>query len=393
VPGNEGEDAVKIASVEVLQVGSELSGAHTVVRVATDTGVVGLGQSGGWGYQNAVAEIINDLKPVLVGADPFRIEYLWNAMARVRPFRGNLIYAAISAVDNALWDVKGKALQVPVWELLGGRTRDKVRIHALIGGGNPDQLAASVRKAVGEGYTAVKFDPLLTGYQDLAMPKLVDSACEMAAAAREAGGDDLDIIFELHRKLDPAKGFVVANALAAFRPLFIEDPVQIDSIEAQAEVCKRINAPTAIGERLSSIWEYRELLSYGVAIHVRPDVGLSGGLSECRKIAVLAEAAYCGVIPHNFLGPGLSAPTLHLCVAIPNLITMEYAPRDEDKSSSAAAFSTALVRQGGFFEVPDTPGLGIELVDNYASVAPVLDKPLSLDGQLHDDGSVIGGVI
>src|ERR1700729_3309770 len=147
--------AMEIASVEALQVGSEVSGAHTVVRLATDTGIVGLGQSGGWGYPGAVADVVRDLRPVLLGADPFRTEYLWNAMARARPFRGNLISSAISAVDNALWDVKGKALQVPVWELLGGRSRDKVRLHALIGGSGPDDLATSVRLALHEGYTAV----------------------------------------------------------------------------------------------------------------------------------------------------------------------------------------------------------------------------------------------
>jgi galactonate dehydratase len=384
---------MEIASVEVLQVGSELSGAHTLVRLATDTGIVGIGQSGAWGYPAAVAGVLAELKPMLLGADPFRTEHLWNAMVRARPFRGNIVSAAVSAIDNALWDIKGKALQVPVWELLGGRSRDKVRLHALIGGAGPDEVAASVRWAVGEGYTAVKFDPLVAGYQDFAMPKLVASACDMAAAARQAGGDELDIIFELHRKLDPAKGVVVANALARFNPLFIEDPIQIDSIESQAEVCKRINAPTAIGERLSSIWEYRELLSHGVAIHVRPDVGLSGGLSQSRKIATLAEAYFCGVIPHNFLGPGLSAPTVQLCVAIPNLITMEYAPRDEDKQTSAAAFSSALVRRGGYFEVPETPGIGVELADNYATVAPPKEKPTALDDLLRDDGSVIGGVI
>ncbi len=384
---------MKIASVEVLHVGSEVSGTHAVVRLATDTGVVGLGQSGGWGYQRAVGEIVADLRPLLLGSDPFRIEHLWNAMARVRPFRGNLISAAISAVDNALWDIKGKAMQVPVWELLGGRCRDKVRLHALIGGPGPDELGAAVRGAVQDGYTAVKFDPLVAGYENMTMPKLVSSACDMAAAAREVGGNDLDIIFELHRKLDPAKGFVVANALADFRPLFIEDPVQIDSIASQAEVCKRINAPTAIGERLSSIWEYRELLSYGVAIHVRPDVGLSGGLSHCRKIASLAEAYYCGVIPHNFLGPGLTAPTLQLCVAIPNLVTMEYAPGDEDRATTSAAFCSTVVRRGGYLEIPGTPGIGVELADDYASVAPPLDKRVEMKGLLREDGSVIGGVL
>jgi galactonate dehydratase len=384
---------MQIASVEVLQVGSEVGGAHTIVRLTTDAGIVGLGQSGGWGYPQAVAAIVSHLRPVLLGADPFRIGHLWNALVRARPFRGNLVFSAVSAIDNALWDIKGKALQVPVWELLGGRSRDKVRIHALLGGTGPEEIAESVRWALGEGFTAVKFDPLVSGYSDLAMPRLVASACEMAAAAREVGGDELDIIFELHRKLDPFKAVVVANSLAAFQPLFIEDPVQIDSIESQAAVCKQINAPTAIGERLSSIWEYRELLSHGVAVHVRPDVGLSGGLSHCMKIAALAEAHYCGVIPHNFLGPALSAATLQFCVAIPNLVTMEYSPRDEDKGSTSAAFITSLVRKGGYFEVPARPGIGVELVAGYAEVAPPAEKPVDIAALLREDGSVISGVV
>ena len=245
---------------------------------------------------------------------------------RARPFRGNLLSAAVSAIDLALWDIKGKALKLPVWELLGGRTRDRVRLHVLVGGGTPDEIVSSVNWAVEEGFTAVKFDPLVHGYEDLSMGQLVSSACSMAAAAREAGGDEIDLIFELHRKLDPAKAIVVCNALAQFHPLFIEDPIQIDSIETQAEICKRIDAPIATGERLSSIWEFSELLSRNVAILVRPDVGLAGGLSGCRKIAAIAEAHHCGVVPHNFLGPGLTAPTLHLCATIPNLVTMEYLP-------------------------------------------------------------------
>src|SRR5208283_237268 len=179
---------------------------------------------------------------------------------RVRPFRGNLLSAAVSAIDLALWDIKGKALELPVWELLGGRTRDRVRLHVLVGGGSPDEIVSSVNWAVEEGFTAVKFDPLVHGYEDLSMSQIVSSVCSMAAAAREAGGNEIDLIFELHRKLNPANAIVVCNALAAFRPLFIEDPIQIDSIETQAELVKHIASPLALGERLSSIWEFTELL-------------------------------------------------------------------------------------------------------------------------------------
>jgi galactonate dehydratase len=379
---------VKIESVEVLEVGGEMTGLHTFVRLTTEDGTTGLGQSGGWGYPRGVAGVLTELSPLLIGADPFRIEHLWHLTYRVRPFRGNILSAAVSAIDLALWDIKGKAMQVPVWELLGGRTRDRVRLHALVGGGTPDEIVSSVNWAVGEGFTAVKFDPLVHGYEDLSMSQLVSSACSMAAAAREAGGQEVDLIFELHRKLDPTKAIVVCNALAQFHPLFIEDPIQLDSIETQAEIAKRIDAPIAMGERLSSIWEFEELLSRNVAILVRPDVGLAGGLSGCRKIAAIAEAHHCGVSPHNFLGPGLTAPTLHLCATIPNLVTMEYLPNDEDPTTSSAAFKTNVVRNGGYCEVPEGPGLGVSLVDDYAKIAPVIERPLSSERLLRSDGSV-----
>ena len=377
-----------IASVEVLKVGGEMTGEHTFVMITTDTGITGLGQSGGWGFPRGVASILEELTPLLIGADPFRIEHLWHLAYRARPFRSNLLSAAVSALDLALWDVKGKALGLPVWELLGGKTRDRVRLHALVGGGTPDEIASSVNWAVEEGFTAVKFDPLVHGYEDLAMGQLVDSACGMAAAAREAGGNEVDLIFELHRKLDPGKAIVVCNALAQFHPLFIEDPIQIDSIETQAEICKRIASPIALGERLSSIWEFNDLLSRNVAILVRPDVGLAGGLSGCRKIAAIAEAHHCGVVPHNFLGPGLTAPTLHLCTSIPNVVTMEYLPLDEDKNSSSAAIATTIVRNGGYCEVPEGPGLGITLREDHALIAPVTEQPSSEKGLLRADGSV-----
>src|SRR5471030_3152720 len=391
VPSADGAEIagqMKIADVEVIGVGNELTGEHTFVRLTTDAGITGLGQSGCWGYPEGVAAVLGELTPLLIDADPFRIEHLWHLVHRARPFRGNLIAAAVSAIDLARWDIKVKALELPVWELLGGRTRDRVRLHVLVGGGTPDEISSSVNWAVGEGFTAVKFDPLVHGYEDRPIGQLVNSACAMAAAAREAGGDEVDLIFELHRKLDPTKAIVVCNALAQFHPLFIEDPIQIDSIETQAEIAKRIDAPIAMGERLSSIWEFEELLSRNVAILVRPDVGLAGGLSACRKIAAIAEAHHCGVTPHNFLGPGLTAPTLQLCATIQNLVTMEYLPLDEDMTSSSAAFETAVVRDGGYCEVPDGPGLGISLVDNYELVTPIVPQPLSSELLLRADGSV-----
>lgn len=383
---------MRIESVTVLEVPFEMTGFHTCVQICTDTGITGLGQSGGWGFQRAVGEMIRELTPMLIGQDPYRIEHLWNLLYRARPFRGNMESSAIAAIDNALWDIKGKGLQVPVWELLGGKYRDKVRLHALIGDKNPDVLAQQVKWAVDQGFTAVKFDPLSEGYADRSMPNLIESACELGDIARQVGGKDLDIIFELHRKLDPARGVEVANALAAFKPLFIEDPIQIDSIASQALVSKRINSPVATGERLNNLWEYKELLSYGVPIIVRPDIGMSGGLTSCKKIAVMAEAHHAGVVPHNFLGPGITAPTLHFCLSIPNLVTMEYLPLDEDLSSSSGLIRTSAKRSGGYMSAPDEVGLGIELLGNLDDYKVGTQKVISVEGHLRADGSVMRAV-
>ena len=388
----DGVMSTRISGVDVLEVPNESTGFHTFVRISTECGTTGLGQSGGWGFQRAVGEIIREMTPLLLGQDPFRIEHLWHLLYRSRPFRGNLISSAVAAIDNALWDIKGKKLDVPVWQLIGGNYRDKVRLHVLIDGNTPDEIAASVKKALHDGYTAVKFDPLVSGYADMSMQTLVDSAMAMGHAARDAGGKDLDIIFELHRKLDPFKGVVVANALAQLQPLFIEDPIQIDSIESQATICGRINAPVATGERLNSIWEYRELLSHGVPIHVRPDLGMSGGISMCLKIAAIAESHHASVVPHNFLGPGITSPTLHLSLAIPNLLTMEYYAKDEDPNSSCALVKTSVKRQGGYMSAPDTPGLGIELDTESSAFARGVQIPMTSSGMLRSDGSVMRSI-
>lgn len=381
----------RIAEVEVLQCGFEMTGSQTFVRIKTEDGTSGLGQSGGWGSPAAVAGILREFTPLLVGGDSFRTEHYWNLLHRVRPFRGNYLSSAVSAVDLALWDIKGKVLGVPVWELLGGYSRDRIRLHALLMAEEPAQLAVDAKRAVEEGFTAVKFDPLGPETGAIrSMPRLISDVRESADAVRQAVGD-VDLIFELHRRLDPAQAVMVANALVEFEPLFIEDPLQIDSSVAQALIAGRINAPTATGERISSPWEVRDLLSHGTPMHLRPDLGLAGGLTGCRKIAAVAEAHSCGISPHNFLGPGLTAPTAHLSANVPNLITMEYHAIDES-SPSSGAIRSSIVRDGGYIVLPDAPGLGIELLDNFRELSPALEVPLTLDRLIREDGSVTRAV-
>ena len=223
------------------------------------------------GLPRATQKVVEQYTGYLVGQDPLRIEFIQQYLYRMRPFRGNLISGALSAIDIALWDIKGKHYQAPVWDLLGGKVHDKVRLHLLLNGGNPDEIRSNAKIAAEEGFTALKFDPLQTGYQDQSLGARSSRVPGTWRRPRARSvGLDVDLIFELHRKLTPMQGVAVAEALAEFRPLFIEDPIQIDSIMLQGELAKRFTFPLANGERINTIWEVRDLLHAGGPQYVRP---------------------------------------------------------------------------------------------------------------------------
>jgi len=366
---------MRIDKVEGLLIGSDTVGANYVVRITTDTGLVGIGQNGAWGFPDAVAKMVDQYSEYLIGADPFRIEHIQQTLYRLRPFRGNLVSGALSAIDIALWDIKAKHFEVPVWELLGGKVRDKVRLHLLMYTTDPDDVRTKAAAAAEAGYTAIKIVPFQAGYQDQSLAALIEGARDMGAAAREAVGLDVDIIFELGRKLTPMQAVPVAEALAEFQPLFIEDPIQIDSMMLQGGLAERFTFPLANGERMSTIWEFRDLLAAGGPQYVRPDLGSAGGLTGCRKIAALAEAHHAALVSHNFTGPLLTAAAVHLDVTIPNFVTQEYFDRDESPRAPDAIFKTSVKREGGYIPAPETPGIGVELDDARLAEAPPAYPP------------------
>ena len=371
---------MKIDKIESFFIGNGY-----VIRIYTDTGISGVGQTACWGYPEAVDSIVNTFKKHLIGQNPLRIEHHWQYLYRMGPFRGTALSGAISAVDIALWDIKGKHFGVPIWELLGGNCRDKIRLHLLGGGSTPETMYAAAKAAVEEGFTALKFDPLVGGFQDMTVDRLVKTARDIVAAAREGGGPDLDLIVEVHRKLTPMNSIVLESALAPFNLYFIEDPIQIDTIATQAELAKRMTTPLAVGERNVSIWEFRELLEAGGPQYVRPDLGLAGGITQCKKIAALAEAYHSAVVTHNFLGPLITAASLHLDTSIPNFITQEYTKGDE--SEQFAVYKVAYQREGGYIPIPEAPGLGIELDDSLIEETPY--QPMNTGTTpLREDGSV-----
>ena len=371
--------------MRIDKIQSHLMGHGNLVRIDTDTGLTGWGNTACWGYPEAVREIVQVFSDYLEGEDPLRIEHHWQHLYRMAPFRGTALSGAVSAVDIALWDIKGKHLGAPVWDLMGGRCRDKIRLHLLGGGGTPEEMTAAAKKAVDDGFTALKFDPVVGGYQDMAVDRLIRTARDITAAARQAGGPDLDLIIEVHRKLTPLTSVALAEALAEFNPLFIEDPIQIDSIASQADVARRINVPIGNGERMTSIWEFRELLERGGPQYVRPDVALAGGLTQCKKIAAVAEAHHCAVVTHNFLDPLISSASFHLDTCIPNFVTQEYTTGDEGPQH--AVYDSSWKREGGYVLVSDQPGLGVEVKEDLIAQTPYhrlnqAAAPLRLDGSV-----------
>jgi len=380
--------------MKIERVESILAGNSQIVRVITDNGLIGVGQSACWGYLEATDAVVKKFADYLVGKDPLDIEHHWQYMYRMGPFRGSVISGAVSAVDIALWDIKGKALEAPVWQLLGGKVRDKIRLHLLMGGIRPDAadqgttpegIRLNSRDAAEEGYTAIKIDPLPDGFQSMTLPRLIHDTRENVAAMREGAGLDVDIILEIHRKLTPMNAIALAEQLIEFSPLFYEDPIQIDSVKSQGEIAKLTKLPVANGERMHSIWEFRELFEAGGSQYVRPDLGLGGGVTGVKKIAGLAESYHSALVTHNFLGPVLTAAACNIDTSIPNFLTQEYSMEDEQPFN--AIFNSSWKRVGGFIPVPDTSGIGIDLEVESLKSQPYAPRDLQVI-PMRTDGSV-----
>lgn len=372
---------MKIESVESTVLGS----AH-YVRLVTDDGTVGVGQSGCWAYPDAVDAVIKTFTAYLVGQDPRLIEHHWHHLYRMGPFRGAVLTAAVSAVDIALWDIAGKRLGAPIYELLGGPTRNKIRLHLLLSGGSIEKTVNHAKWAVDEGFTAVKFDPIPDDAQRLSLPTLIEETTRRAGAVRDVVGNDVDLIFELHRKLTALQSSPVMDALTRFHPLFIEDPLQIDNLSAQARVAATYRGPVGVGERLHTIWEFNDILALGGPQFVRPDLGMGGGISHVKKIAAVAEAHGSTLVTHNCLGPVLTAAAAHIDASIPNFVVQEYSPFD-DILATSPGITSHFRREGGWLLLAEAPGLGVDLDwDNLPMVdfvgRPVHNIPYGEDGSV-----------
>lgn len=371
----------------IASVDSIVAGDTHFVRITADDGTVGIGQSGCWAYPAAVDAVVGVFRNHLLGQDPFRIERIWHHLYRMGPFRGAIVTAAVSAVDIALWDLKGRALGLPVHELLGGKYRDRIRLHLPVTRETTEEMVQAARDGLADGFTAVKlyaFPP--SGHHDLPHARIVELIRERVGAVRDAVGTDADVIVEVGRQLAPLTSGAVLEALRGFDLLFVEDLIQIDSISAQADLTGAAPVPLGFGERMHSIWEFRELLERGGAQYLRADVGLCGGISHAKKIAAVAESFVASVNWHNWLGPVLTAASATVDATIPNMVTQEYKPTS-DEGPLAQAFTTEWRRDGGYLVVPDGPGLGVTLDESRLAPIELLGRDI-WDIPSRPDGSV-----
>lgn len=366
---------------------------YLFVQVYTDEGIVGLGEAGNWGYLMATAAAIEKFKEYLIGKDPFRIEDFNQNFYRSVYFRGSVVMSAISAIDIALWDIKGKALGVPVYELLGGLTRDKVRVYAspMVRDKDPKELAKWYIDLKKQGFTAAKIfvngnDKSLRDGHDEYFSGRIGMELEKVKICREAVGYDFDFILEAHRGMTLPEAVAFGRAVEPYRPMVLEDPVTPDNYDTMAEVAAKIGVPIATGERFTSLREFEVLMSRHAAQYVRPDVCAIGGITTAKKVAAIAEAHDVLVIPHNPLGPVSTAACLQICASIPNLGIQEL-PGFCLNGQEDAMVKEPLKFKDGYLEIPSKPGIGVELSENASELYPLHERG-SNSAKRYFDGSV-----
>ena len=354
------------------------------VQIHTDAGISGLGEAGMWGYLGANEAVIRAWEPYLIGQDPLRIEHHWQYLYRSRHFRGAAVSGALGAIDAALWDIAGKRYELPVYQLLGGKARTKIRVQTQVDAPTIDEMIEKARHDIARGITALRITPFAPDFFSTRHDAIVKEAVARVGALRETVGDGIDIGVEIHRRLSPADAITLASELERFHPLYFEDPILPESTQSAAEVARAIRLPIATGERLHTIFEFRELFASGAARYARLDPCLAGGLTAGKKIAAIAESYHINVMPHGHLSPVSTAIAVHLDACIPNFTLQDYLGDDQPPKDDLLIENLQL--DNGYLVVPERPGLGVELKPHIAEKYPFASAAIVTP--LHEDGSV-----
>ena len=382
----DGRSDVKITDIKTFVVGVG-SRNLVFVKVETNQGVHGVGEAYSCGPDEATVATIHDFKRWLVGQDPRNIEYLWAMMMNFTRFPGGLVVnAAISGIEHALWDISGKLLKTPVYRLLGGACRDKIRLYQSAGGNEPkavaDNAAALVRKY---GYTAVKMSPHAAGGNAKPYNQVTRTAADRVEAVRHALGPDIDIAVDIHAKFfEVSRAARLARAIEPFNPMWLEEPIRPENAAAMAKLADRVNIPLASGECNYTKHEFRPILAAQALDIIQPDICVCGGLLEMKKIAAMAEAHYVMVAPHNPMGPVATVVNAHFAASTPNFLILEYHPDDESPRKDLV--QEPLMVKNGYLPLPEKPGLGIELNEEAFRHYPA--RPWHRNFDYRADGSV-----
>ncbi|MED4603510.1 galactonate dehydratase [Paenibacillus validus] len=335
------------------------------LKVETDEGITGWGEPVVEGKADTVAAAVTEMSEYLIGQDPMRIEDLFQVLYRGGFYRGGpILSSAISGIEQALWDIKGKFYNAPIYDLLGGACRDRTRVYSWIGGDRPSDVGAAAKQQVEAGFTAVKMNATEEMHYIDSIGK-VEAAIARIAAVREAVGKEVGIGIDFHGRVHKSMAKIIAKELEPYRPMFIEEPVLPENNEALKEIARYTSCPIATGERMYTRWGFKELLAQGIVDIIQPDLSHAGGILETRKIAAMAEAYDIAVAPHCPLGPIALAACLQLDTCSPNAFIQEQSLGihynqgsdllDYLKDPSVFAY------QDGFVRNLTGPGLGIEV--------------------------------
>lgn len=368
------KDPLKITKLETILVKPR----WLFLKIHTDAGIVGLGEPLVEGRALTVQEAVKETEPYLIGKDPRQVVHHWQAIYRHAFYRGGpVLTSALSGIDMALWDIKGKALGVPVYELLGGPTRTRVRVYAHAN--SPERI----KTALAQGFTAFKTGPAKRRpARYVESPAEVRYAAERFAELRKAAGEDADIGIDFHGAISPAHAKMLIKALEPYTPMFIEEPCQCQNHEVMADIARSTHLPIATGERVFTKWGFREVLEKGAATILQPDLCHAGGITEVRLIAGMAEAYYAAIAPHNPLGPISLAAGVQLAASIPNFLCQEQVSLGE------GYLKKPFTVRGGYLDLPTGPGLGIELDEN-AMADKIGHDWRNRETYDADDGSVV----
>lgn len=362
------------------------------LKIETDEGITGWGEPVVEGSASTVKAAVEELSEYLIGTDPLKVQDTWNKLYRARFYRGGpILMSAIAGIDQALWDIKGKFYNTPIYDLLGGQVREKIRVYSWIGGDRPSDVGAAAKLAAEKGFSAIKMNAT-EELQYIDSYEKVDETLERVAAIREAVGSNMGIGIDFHGRVHKPMAKILMKELEPYRPMFIEEPVLPENNEALREIAKYAQIPIATGERMYSRWDFKKVLQEGIVDIIQPDLSHAGGITEVSKIAAMAEAYDVALAPHCPLGPIALASCLQVDAVSHNAFIQEQSMGIHYNQGNDV--QDYLVEQqvfqfeDGYVNLPKGPGLGIEINEEYVRERAKTGHSWKNPVWRHKDGSI-----